>query len=356
MINVTLTLVLFLITAYAHSQPGTLTNIQVSQRTDGSGFVDIYFNLSGSAAAYNMSLEASFDAGSTYQPVPAAHLSGDVANVSPGNNKHLVWDGVASFPNTYSTQSKLKILATEVTGGGIPGQGVTDIDGNFYPSVIIGNQEWMAENLRVTRDASGNNITRYCYGNNTANCELYGGLYTWHTVMNGQSSSSSNPSGVQGICPTGWHVPSHHEWTQLEQYICNALGNSNCATQFPYDHSTWGYRGTNEGNALKSCRQVGSPLEGCNTSEHPRWNSHSTHYGFDEFGFSAFPAGYRRDGGSFVDIGARGLWWSSTEFSSTQAWYRRTLPSNGSVYRWYFNNFYSFSLRCVRDLVRTEDE
>ncbi len=100
-----------------HPQPGTLTNIQVSQRTDGSGFVDIYFNLSGSAAAYNMSLEASFDAGSTYQPVPAAHLNGDVTSVSPGNNKHLVWDGFASFPNTYSTQSKLKIIASAATGG-----------------------------------------------------------------------------------------------------------------------------------------------------------------------------------------------------------------------------------------------
>jgi uncharacterized protein (TIGR02145 family) len=340
--NVTLTLVLFLTAVYAHSQPGTLTGIQVSQRTDGSGFVDIYFNLSGSAAAYNMSLEASFDAGSSYQPVPAAHLSGDVTSVSPGNNKHLVWDGFASFPNEYSVQSKLKILATAITGGGIPGQGVTDIDGNFYPSVIIGNQEWMAENLRVTRDASGNNITRYCYGNNTANCELYGGLYTWHTVMNGQSSSSGNPSGVQGICPTGWHVPSDAEWTQLVNYLMD---------EYDY-HNDW----ENDdimgvGNALKSCRQVGSPLGGdCDTSEHPRWNSHGTHYGFDEFGFSALPGGNRYPVGVFGNLGTFSYWWSSTVYSFSEAWTRCILSVYGSVHRGTHGYRTSgYSLRCVRD-------
>ncbi len=104
--------VALLIAISVFAQPGTLTGIQVSQRTDGSGFVDIYFNLSGSAAAYNMSLEASFDAGSSYQPVPAAHLSGDVTSVSPGNNKHLVWDGFASFPDVYTENAKLKISAS----------------------------------------------------------------------------------------------------------------------------------------------------------------------------------------------------------------------------------------------------
>ncbi len=147
-----------------------------------------------------------------------------------------------------------KDFLTDINGGT-----VTDIDGNVYQTVIIGNQEWMAENLRVFRDANGNSITRYCYNNNTTNCNLYGGLYIWHTVMNGQSSSSSNPSGVQGICPTGWYVPSDAEWTELVNYVVNQ--------GFP--NSSEDPNGAK--NALKLCRQVDSPEGGeCKTSIHPR--------------------------------------------------------------------------------------
>ncbi len=144
-------------------------------------------------------------------------------------------------------------------------------------------------------------------------------------------------------------MPSHDEWTQLEQYVCNQLGNTDCATKFPNDRSTLGWCGTNEGNALKSCRQFGSPLGGCNTSDHPRWNSHSTHYGTDEFGFSALPGGLRSTNGSFSDIGIRGRWWSSSEFASTTAWYRLMNNNNGGVYRFSTNKANGFSVRCVRD-------
>ncbi len=323
--------------ANSHSQTGNLSNIQVSQRTDGSGFVDIFFSLSGSAAAYNISLEASFDAGNSYQPVPLAYLSGDVNGISPGNNKHILWDGFASFPNAYSVQSKLKISATSLAEGGIPGEGVTDIDNNFYPTVIIGNQEWMAENLRVTRDAEGNNITRYCYANNTTNCTLYGGLYTWYTTMNGQSSSSGNPSGVQGICPIGWHVPSDAEWTELLNYVVEqGFPNTDISDR--------------AGNALKSCRQVGTPLGGdCNTIDHPRWNSHHIHHGFDELGFAALPSGFRNFFGNFSNLGSMGIWWSSTDGLFTGAWFRSMFQDSGIVLPYYYDKSNAYGLRCVRD-------
>jgi len=222
----------------------------------------------------------------------------------------------------------------------IYGDGVTDIDGNEYVTVIIGTQEWMAENLRVTRDANGNDITRFCYDNDPEWCDLYGGLYTWGTLMNGQSSSDSNPSGVQGICPEGWHVPSDDEWTQLVDYVVSQ--------GFPNSSDVNG-----AGNALKSCRQENSPLGGdCNTSEHPRWDSHDTHHGFDEFGFSALPGGFRELGGSFVHIGFYSLWWSSTELSSNVnfAWHYR-MYLGGSVGRSQaYRKTNGFSLRCVRDL------
>jgi uncharacterized protein (TIGR02145 family) len=321
----------------AIAQTGTVTNISVQQRTDGSGMVDVYFTLSGTGSFYDINIQTSFDGGNTYTPVPSQYLSGDVSGISPGSNKHVVWDGLGSFPNTYSTQAKVKILANEI-GGWQPGNGVTDIDGNYYPSVIIGNQEWMAENLRATRDANGNNITRYCYDNVALNCDLYGGLYTWHTVMNGATSSNTNISNVQGICPTGWHVPSRTEWEDLVNFVVdqgypNGWSNPNGA-----------------GNALKSCRQASSPLGGyCATLEHPRWNSHSTNYGTDQFGFSALPGGQRYSSTPFAYLGNLGLWWSSTKYSSTDAFTVRIRHDGGSmgVTRYYYYN--GFSVRCVRD-------
>ena len=97
---------------------------------------------------------------------------------------------------------------------------VTDIDGNVYNTVKIGEQCWMKENLRVTRYADNTEVTgRYVPNNDEANVTAYGYLYNWYAMMHGVSSSSSNPSGVQGICPTGWHVPSDAEWIQLTDYV-----------------------------------------------------------------------------------------------------------------------------------------
>ena len=116
---------------------------------------------------------------------------------------------------------------------------LVDYDGNFYQTVQIGNQVWMTENLKVTHYADGTTIPlvtdntawgnlddnntdkAYCYYNNDANGEgdIYGTLYTWAAAMNGASSSSANPSGVQGVCPTGWHLPSNAEWTELTDYL-----------------------------------------------------------------------------------------------------------------------------------------
>jgi uncharacterized protein (TIGR02145 family) len=332
--NPLLTTVFLLAALFCTAQSGSITVTSVSQRADGSGFVDIYFNLSGPASAYNISMQASFDGGSNYNPIPPAFLSGDIAGITPGSNKHIVWDGLGSFPNTFSTQARLELTATEVVGGGTPCPGMPTFtdprDGQTYNTVQIGSQCWMKENLNYTTANS------WCYANNTANCTNYGRLYTWQAALT--------------ACPPGWHLPSHFEWTQLEQYVCNALGNSGCEIQFPYDYTAWGWRGTNEGNALKSCRQVNSPLGGdCNTTVHPRWDSHGTHHGFDEYGFSALPGGRRNTYGSFYYIGLTGYWWSSTETSSAYAWGRGMYYRYGSVYRTSSDKARGFSARCLRD-------
>ena len=202
------------------------------------------------------------------------------------------------------------------------GNSVSDYDGNVYNVVLIGTQCWMKENLKTTSDALGNSITRYCYNNETDSCEVYGGLYDWYTMMNGATSSNTVPSGVQGICPTGWHIPSDEEYKILEGSV---------DSQYDYPDSEWdeyGWRGFDVGTNLRS------------TSG---WSANNN--GNDTYGFSALPGGYRH--GSSYLLGSQGLWWSSTQYTSTNAW-QRTLSTN-QIYRGSFNKWRQYSVRCIKD-------
>lgn len=109
---------------------------------------------------------------------------------------------------------------------------VADVDGNLYDAVVIGNKTWMAQNLKTTRYANGEEIPmgsandfsdelpyRYVPDANPSNIMRCGYLYNWPALMHGEEGSRDNPSGVQGICPTGWHVPSTTEWSQLVSFI-----------------------------------------------------------------------------------------------------------------------------------------
>ena len=233
----------------------------------------------------------------------------------------------------------------------LPDEKVLDIDGNEYKTVKIGDQIWMAENLRVSRYNNGDDIptdlsddnwentTEGAYAifdHNHENADgidspeemvtAYEKLYNWYAV-----------DDERGLCPEGWSVPSDDDWTQLVDYVVDQ--------KYPNESDN----PDGAGNALKSCRQVDSPEgDDCNTPEHPRWDSDDTHHGFDEFGFSALPGGVRNTAGSFYSLGASGFWWSSTEYSSSFAWYRLVYRSYGNVRRYYGDKAYGFSLRCVR--------
>ena len=216
---------------------------------------------------------------------------------------------------------------------------VTDIDGNVYNTTQIGDQCWMAESLKVTRTATGENITRLCYSNSSTNCDNYGGLYSWITVMNGSPTSNTSPSGVQGICPDGWHIPSHAEWDVLANNVSG--GN------------------TVKGNRLKSCRQVDSPEGGfCATTTHPRWNSHSTHYGTDDYGFNGLPGGYRA-ASAFYGLGEYTYFQTASEFSSSHTIFRQLRFNFGDIFGGTFTGMdktASLSLRCVRTCSETPQQ
>lgn len=223
----------------------------------------------------------------------------------------------------------------QYTGNPCPGTPtVADIDGNVYNTVLIGEQCWMKENLKTTTYKNGTSIPNVTEGSSWTNLttgayvwygneinwkEKYGALYNWFATID-----------PNGLCPVGWHVPSHTEWTTLTTVIGG--------TSSPF------------GNKLKSCRQVNLTLGGyCNTSEHPRWEQDITHYGTDDYGFSTLPGGYCNNEGSFGNYGNYGHWWSSTNHSSTNSWGRTLGNGYGYVAEGNYSKLYGLSVRCLRD-------
>ncbi len=185
-------------------------------------------------------------------------------------------------------------------------------DAQTYPVIQIGNQCWMAENLRY--NASGSWL-------NSANpSTTYGRLYNWVTAMTNASSSTSNPSGIQGVCPSGWHLPSDPEWNEMEM----ALGMSAA------DTALTGWRGTH-GSDMKSTTDWNSGGAGTNTS-----------------GFNAFPSGVYYSG-SYFTLGTSAYFWSTTESSPNNAMARHLNSANTEVTRDNYVKSYGFPCRCVKD-------
>jgi uncharacterized protein (TIGR02145 family) len=313
------------------SQTASITNIQVAQRTDGSGLFDITFTLNGTGSAYYIGVESSFTGGNTFTPIPADYLSGDTGPISPGAGKHIIWNGLQSFPNTYSTQAKVKLFVTTTPPSGLPCPGTPTVVyfGQTYNTVQIGTQCWLKENLNIgTKIPDSQNqvnngiIEKFCYDNYEANCAIYGGLYQWNEMMQYVTTP-----GVQGICPQGWHIPTDAEWCTVTQYIDPTVI---CGV--------WGWSGLNAGGKMKST----GTIQACTGLwENP--NTGAT----NESGFTALPAGNRGYNGSFGGIGACDFFWSSD--SEVNAWYRVLTCSDCKVYRDCFYKSFGFSVRCIQD-------
>ena len=199
----------------------------------------------------------------------------------------------------------------------------------------------MKENLRTTKYADGTSISQgsqisttvaywYYPNNSSSNKTTYGLLYNWKAMMRNSSSSSANPSGVQGVCPTGWHVPSDAEWKQMEM----AVGMS----QSDADNS--GFRGN---IAAKLSGNTG--WTSSNTSN-AAGNQSAT--GRNSSGFSVLPAGYR-DGENWNFAGNATLC-STTVNENSRMWTRSLYYDNAGVYRsTNSNKAFGYSVRCVKD-------
>jgi len=203
-----------------------------------------------------------------------------------------------------------------------------DIDGNVYETIQIGEQLWMAENLKVTHYNDNSEIpTGYSgsewaqletgayavYDDDPANSKTYGRLYNWYTV-----------DDDRGVCPEGWHVPSDDEWTVLSDY----LGGTSVA-----------------GGKMKSTGTIGDG-DGL-------WNYYSdeiTEEATNESGFTALPAGYRSTNyGYYGGMGSFGYFWSSSEYGSNYAWSRGLSYGSSTVFRSNYYKHYGFSVRCLGD-------
>jgi uncharacterized protein (TIGR02145 family) len=208
---------------------------------------------------------------------------------------------------------------------------VTDIDGNVYKTITIGDQVWMAENLKVTHYRNGEPIVKiidnnewedssvgsYCnYENNDGWILLYGRLYNWYAVIDSRN-----------IAPEGWHIPSDSEWKQLEIF----LGMSKP------EADNMGWRGSNEGSKLKA---VGTEY----------WsipNSDAT----NESDFTALPGGYRLNNGLFLNMSYAAHFWTSTNHNSDSAWGRGLSCNISQISRIKYGYRNALSIRCIKDRI-----
>lgn len=220
---------------------------------------------------------------------------------------------------------------------------LTDYDGNIYKTIEIANQNWMAENLKVSHYADGTPVPfvsddvawsmmgetdrAYCWYNNLSEYgDTCGALYSWTGAMNGALAFSESTGAVQGVCPDGWHLPGDEEWKVLEMY----LGMSQEAAD-KYD-----WRGTDEGAQLKE--------RGFSNWEIPNVGADNTS------GFTALPGGFRSNTGAFFGYGWYATFWSASDkIDSDSFWYRVLNYEKQGVYRYYSDGNQGLSVRCVED-------
>jgi uncharacterized protein (TIGR02145 family) len=192
------------------------------------------------------------------------------------------------------------------------GGGVTDVEGNLYKTVILGGQEWMTDNLKVTKYRNGQPIphiqdsTVWNSWNNGAyvyykHDTKHGVLYNWMVV-----------SDARGVCPTGWHVPSNADWDTLVSF----LGGEELA-----------------GGKMKSKLHWELPNTG----------------GTNSSNFHALPKGYYGINGSFNSIGKNAYWWTSDANGDISAWGRAIGYNESGIYSGYGDKHDGLSIRCVKD-------
>jgi uncharacterized protein (TIGR02145 family) len=209
------------------------------------------------------------------------------------------------------------------------GSTVTDIDGNVYSTLIIGNQEWMQENLKTTHYKNGVAIPTglsdaqwqattsgayAIYNDSAINNTVYGKLYNWYAV--------ADPNG---LCPTGWHEPEDWEWNVLIKTI-DPSADTTCS-------------------GCSQSQTAGGAMKEIGLSHWLGPNAGAT----NSSGFTGLPGGVRASNGPYSAIGVYGFWWSATQGSTASAYCRSLMYGPSSVTRSNFSKNNGYSVRCVKD-------
>jgi uncharacterized protein (TIGR02145 family) len=269
------------------------------------------------------------------------HVKEKMHNPAPDALAKLVFawqnNGSATDNPISAIITNLKVTVDEATGDEFTcgTSTVQDKDGNEYNTVLIGSQCWMKENLRTTTYADNtpiNNDDFTSVPDNEYIVETYGYLYSWYAMMNGADTSNANPSGVQGVCPAGWHVPSLAEFEQMSQYLinngfdCNGEVAKTLAANTTWTVSTYN---------LSECAPAYSPSS----------NNSS--------GFSAYPAGeYNSVYDYYDEFESRAFFWTCSELDDGYGNYNNALILSGDApeaMQFSQENAAYISVRCLKD-------
>lgn len=228
-------------------------------------------------------------------------------------------------------------FSTKDSGPDGPGAGVNDIEGNFYPTRIMGGREWMVTNLRTTLYNNGEQIhyvpdtvqwmisenPGFCwYANDFENNnQKYGVLYNWYAVETGK------------LCPENWEIPTDEDWKVLE----GVADSQYWVQSFEWDKT--GRRGYDAGSQLAFNGQLWEtgPL--------------TLYFGFNmNSDFSALPGGRRNEEGIFVELHQNTYFWTRTLDSENLPWYREISMDYINIYRGVTNKNQGFSVRCIKSI------
>lgn len=290
-------------------------------------------------------------------PAPPENLTGEVISTTAIN---LIWTDRSTNETGFKIERKLvggtfEVIGTTATNiatfsntGLTPGNtyiyrvysynaaGKSPVYSNELtltiniPSITIGTQTWTTKNLDVTSYSDGTVIPQvtdptawaslttgaWCYYNNDpANGAIYGKLYNGYAVVGiWNEASKTDATQRKNLAPTGYHVPTDAEWTSLTTYL--------------------------EGESM-----AGGKMKAMGTT---LWGSPNTD-ATNTSGFTGLPGGIRNNNGRFSDIVVFGLWWSSSEYGTANAWNRILYCNDGSAFREYENIGFGFSVRCIGD-------
>jgi uncharacterized protein (TIGR02145 family) len=285
----------------------------------GSGFVDIGTQqmLSVPYALYSRSIKLNVSS------------QGDTLHV--GDNNFVIVPGISEandFGDIGTTGAALHTCgAPNVHNRELTYGTMTDQEGNAYKTILIGTQEWMAENLNTSIYSNGDTIlwdlTVFDWQNTTSGAWIYWSNDTTYACPFGRYYNWFACVDIRGLCPIGWHVPSKYEWSTL----INEFGGSELA-----------------GDALKSLNDL--------SNANNYWNSNSSN-NTNLSGFSGLPGGfhYPYNNNFFYDFGDVGYWWSSNSFDFPyQAWSLRLFDNQPAVsISSDYNSRAAFNVRCLRD-------